>query len=268
MRQGLTARMERSVAPDDAMTLEIVTLRERPELRSLIFADHFQQALFPEFMRHDPVAWLYYAPHCLDRYLDYVLVGRLGGEVVARAFSVPFRLGDEDRHELPDGGWDAVIRWAHEDHSRGRAANAVSALEIGIAPHARGAGRSRQMLEAMKANTRARGFSDLYAPVRPNEKHRVPFMSMSDYVARARGDGLPEDAWLRTHVRVGGRVVKIAPYAMTIVGSLREWAQWTGLTFTHTGPVAIEGALSPVMISIEGDIGVYVEPGVWVHHAL
>ena len=219
-------------------------------------------------MRHDPTAWLYYASPCLDHYLDYVLVGLIGGKVVARAFSVPFRFGDGDRRELPDGGWDAVIRWAHDDRLGRHTANAVSALEIGIAPQARGAGLSRQMLEAMKANTRALGFSDLYAPVRPNEKHRVPHLSMSDYVARTRADGLPEDAWLRTHVRVGGRIVKVAPYAMTIVGNLRDWAQWTGLTFTHSGPVAIAGALSPVTISVEHDVGVYVEPNVWVHHAV
>jgi hypothetical protein len=36
---------------------------------------------------------------------------------IARACSMPFTFGDGLRGctELPDGGWDAVIRWAHDD---------------------------------------------------------------------------------------------------------------------------------------------------------
>jgi hypothetical protein len=211
---------------------------------------------------------LYYAAGTLDRYLDFVLVGLDGGKVVARAFSVPFAFGIEGRRELPDAGWDAVIRWAHEDHLAGREPNAVSALEISLVPQARGAGHSRTMLDAMKANARAHGFADLYAPVRPNEKHLQPLTPMSFYVGQLRTDGLPADAWLRTHVRIGGRIVRVAPCSMTIVGTIEEWSRWTGMTFDRSGQHAVEGALTPVTISLEHDYGIYVEPNVWVHHPL
>ena len=111
-------------------------------------------------------------------------MGLEDGQVVARAFSVPFCFGIEGRTELPDAGWDAVIRWAHEDHVLGRKPNAVSALEISLLPRMRGAGHSRTMLAAMKANARARGFADLYAPLRPNQKHLRPHVSMAEYVSR------------------------------------------------------------------------------------
>ena len=91
---------------------------------------------------------------------------------------------------------------------------------------------------------------------------------MKDYLGAERADGLPSDAWLRTHVRVGGRIVKIAPYAMTIVGTVAQWSKWTGKTFETSGVVAVAGALSPIHICLEQDYGVYIEPGVWVHHAL
>jgi len=249
--------------------LEIVTLRERPELRAAIFAAEMQLSLWPEFMRHDPVADLYFARQALDRYLDFVLVGLDdNGEVVARAFSVPFCYGVEHRAELPDAGWDGVIRWAHEDHLAGRKPNAVSALEISLKPRMRGGGNSRAMLAAMKANAKARGFADLYAPLRPNQKHLQPHVPMADYIAQKRADGLPTDAWLRTHLRDGGRVVKIAPCSMTIVGTVAEWSRWTGMTFAASGHYAVEGALTPVTISLEHDQGIYVEPNVWVHHPL
>jgi GNAT superfamily N-acetyltransferase len=250
------------------MPLQVFTLRERPELRPVVFAASFSLAIGPEYMLHDPAARLYYPPPFLDRYLDFALAGVDGDEVVARAFSVPFAFGMPDRAELPDGGWDEVIRWAHEDLHVERKPSAVCALEICVLPHVRSQGISRLMLDAMKANARARGFSDLFAPVRPSQKHLQPFTPIGDYVNESRPDGLPHDAWLRTHVRVGGRIVKIAPHAMTIVGTVAQWSQWTGMTFEKSGVVAVTGALSPINICLEQDYGVYVEPGVWVHHAL
>jgi GNAT superfamily N-acetyltransferase len=248
------------------MTLEIFTLSERPDLRQKVFSAAFQPPSWPEFLLHDPAAHLYFAAPYFDRYCDYAFAAVESGLVVARAFSVPFAFGIAGRSELPDGGWDEVIRWAHEDHSLGRRATAVSALEISLLPPARGRGFSSVMLEAMRRNTRALGFGDLYAPVRPTHKDRQPFTAMRDYVAATRPDGLPQDPWLRTHVRAGGTIVKIAPHAMTIVGTLAEWAAWTGLSFDRSGSVAVDGGLAPVHVSVEQDHGVYVEPGVWVHH--
>src|SRR3954466_10969631 len=96
------------------MALDMMTLRERADLRAAIFADAMQLALWPEFMRHDPVAGLYFGDAALDRYLDFVLVGLDGSEVVARAFSVPFCFGIEARTELPDAGWGGTRRRGRE----------------------------------------------------------------------------------------------------------------------------------------------------------
>ena len=124
------------------------------------------------------------------------------------------------------------------------------------------------MLQAMKANASALAFPDLYVPLRPNEKHRQPHLPMAEYVKQVRADGLPADAWLRTHVRAGGRIVKIAPCSMTIVGTVAEWARWTAMKFSDSGSFTVDGALAPVKISLEHDQGVYVEPNIWVHHML
>src|SRR5215467_6903184 len=151
------------------MPLEVFTLRERPDLRPAVFATNFGPSIWPEYMLHDSVAPLYFS--FLDRYLDFILVGVEDDKVVARGFSVPFAFNIPGREDLPDGGWDEVIRWAHEDFDTQRKFTAVSALEISLLPQARGQGNSRRMLEAMKANSHKRGFGDLFAPVRPNQKH-------------------------------------------------------------------------------------------------
>ena len=212
------------------LDLEIFTLRERPDLRPAIFLPDLQ-SVWPEFMRHDATAKLYFAPSQFEAYLDYAFAGVADGKVVARAFSVPFAFNVDGRDELPDGGWDEVIRWAHEDRMIGRASTALSALEITLVPEARGGGNSIALLNAMKCCARANGYKALFAPVRPNQKHLRPHISMREYISEIHADGLPADPWLRIHLRAGGRVVKIAPYSMTIIGSIADWSTWTGATF-------------------------------------
>jgi hypothetical protein len=97
-----------------APQLDIFTLAQRPELRPRIFSAEFAAAV-PEFMRHDPTAELYYASPHFDRYLGFALAALNRDEpdrVVARALSVPFafRDGTAGREELPDSGWDEIIR--------------------------------------------------------------------------------------------------------------------------------------------------------------
>ncbi|MGE5268479.1 MAG: hypothetical protein ACM3JG_02280 [Thiohalocapsa sp.] len=254
----------------EAERLAVATLGERPELRAQVFSAEFAAAV-PEFLRHDPAAELYYADRAIDRYLDFALAAvdtAEPGRVIARAFSVPvaFRDGTKGRNELPDGGWDAVLRWADADWRAGRRATVVSALEIIVLPPYRGRGVAPLVLSAMIANTWARGFADLYAPLRPSDKHKEPLTPFAEYVARTRPDGLPHDTWLRTHVRAGGRVVKPAPCSMVIAGTLAEWSAWTGLDFAASGALVLPGALTPVHVSQEQDHAVYVEPNLWVHH--
>ena len=255
-----------------AAGLAVATFAQRPDLLKKVFDPEIQSAV-PEFMRHDPVGALYYGDEQLDCYREFGLVAidpAQPDQPVARAFSVPFafRDGTKGREELPDGGWDEVIRWADEDRRAGRPATTVSALEIMVAPRLQRQGTSRLMLTALRDNARRLGFADLHAPLRPTDKHHEPLTPFADYVARQREDGLPHDSWVRTHIRAGGRIVKIAPCSIVIAGRIAEWSQWTGIGFTLSGPTIVPGALSPIHVSLEQDHAVYVEPNLWVHHRL
>jgi GNAT superfamily N-acetyltransferase len=252
--------------------LAVFPLSQRPELRGQAFSAEFAAAV-PEFMRHDPTGALYYEDRALDRYLDYVLVAADRddpGRVIARGVAVPFAFGDArlGRAELPDAGWDAVIRWAHADWLDGRLADAVSALEIMVLAPYRGCGVSVLMLRAMRDNAARLGFADLYAPVRPTEKHRQPLMPFAEYAALKRADGLPRDPWVRAHVRLGATIVKVAPCSMTIAGTLADWSRWTGLALDRSGEAIVPGALSPLHVSREQDHAVYIEPNLWMHHRI
>jgi hypothetical protein len=87
------------------MSLEIFRLRDRPDLIPSVFSDEMD-AVWPEFMQHDAAAKLYFGQPHFTNYLDYAFVCLSDGEVVGRAFGVPFAFDVEGRTELPDGGWE------------------------------------------------------------------------------------------------------------------------------------------------------------------
>jgi GNAT superfamily N-acetyltransferase len=195
-----------------AESLVVTTFAERPDLLAKVFEPEIQSAV-PEFMRHDPTGAFYYADGNLERYLEYGLVAvdpAAPYRPVARAFSVPFafRDGARGREVLPDGGWDQVIRWGHRDRLAGIPSTAISALEIMVAPRLQGRGVAGVMLGALCDNARRLGFAELYAPLRPTDKHREPLTPFADYAARRRADGLPHDSWVRAHLRLGAEIVK------------------------------------------------------------
>jgi GNAT superfamily N-acetyltransferase len=251
--------------------LELVALRARPDLLAQVFSPAIQ-GTWPEFMQHDATALLYFGKPHLDAYLDtaFAVVDPTRPQVaVGRTFAVPFAsAGVPGREELPDAGWDGVIRWAHEDRALGRPADALSALDITLRPSHRGRGASRRVLDALRGRAAALGYKRLFAPVRPTAKHLEPFTPMAEYVARTTAEGLPADPWLRVHARAGGRIVKVAPTSMVVAGSLADWRRWTAMDFSASGPVAVPGALVPVHVSLEQDHAVYVEPNVWVRHTV
>ncbi|WP_328494545.1 N-acetyltransferase [Streptomyces sp. NBC_00414] len=247
------------------MVLRIASLAERPEMYDAVtgMAD-----TWPEFVRNDLVGNAHYGR--IARELpEYVLFAEdESGEVVAHAYSVPFALGDEGAGALPARGWDEVLVWAFGDLRSGVTPDTVSAISIVVAPHAQGTGLSARMLSAMRDNARAKGFGAVVAPVRPSAKHLEPRTAMEEYAFRMRDDGLPHDPWLRVHVRAGARIEAVAPASMTVAASLDEWRAWTGLPFDKEGQVEVPGALVPVHSEPSLGYAVYVEPNVWVRHAL
>ncbi|WP_399926061.1 N-acetyltransferase [Streptomyces kanamyceticus] len=248
------------------MDLKITTLAERPELAGPLWS---MAEDWPEFILHDPVGWSLIGRIVADL-PEYVLVAtdEDSAKVVARAFSVPLALRPRGEPALPDGGWDQVLLWAFSDLRHGKEPDTVSAIEITVDEAARGKGVSARMLTAMRDNARARGFREVVAPVRPNAKHLEPATPIDEYAHRTREDGLPHDPWLRVHVRAGGVIEKVAHASMTVSGSTAQWREWTGLPFDKEGPVEVPGALVPVHCEPERGYGVYVEPNVWVRHAL
>jgi GNAT superfamily N-acetyltransferase len=260
------ARPDRAVLLG-AVNLTVASLAERPDLAPL-FADF--PGAWPEFMHQDPVSPLLYdaagadfAPFCLVAWDEDA-----PERAVARACSLPFTWAGDPDHDLPAGGYDAVILSATHDRLAGRRGNLVAAVEVLVRPDLRGRGLSGRLVEAVRRNAARLGYGSVVVPVRPNGKHAHQDMPMTGYARWTRDDGLPVDPWLRVHVRAGARIVGVAPRSMTLAGTLDEWREWTGLPFDVAGPVKVPEALVPVHCDLDQGYAVYVEPNVWVHHRL
>ena len=245
--------------------MDVVNLATRPDLWNALWS--FATA-WPQFMLNDPVGELMADVARLHPALQLLGLDE-AGEVIAKAMCVPIEWDASQAWEtLPDRGWDAVLENGVALGRRGERSEVVSALEITIQPHLRGTGLSSVMLAAMRDAAAGTGAKHLVAPVRPSAKSDVPHEPISSYAFRTRDDGLPVDPWMRVHARAGATTVKVAPISMVIPGTLDDWRLWTGLPFDQSGQVVVEGALVPVHVDLEQDHAVYVEPNVWMHHAL
>jgi GNAT superfamily N-acetyltransferase len=219
-------------------------------------------------MLQDPIANSHW--HDLfDRFIDYqfALLDTQSNRMAAMGNSLPF-YWDSDLSDLPEGGWDWVFLKAIEDHEHAVTPNIQSAIQIAIHPDYQSQGLSSRMVQAMRGIAKSKGFQYLVAPVRPSQKNKYPLTSIDDYVKWTNEDGLPFDAWLRVHARVGAKILKPCHEAMTICGKRAEWESWTGLKFPQSGEYYIPGALLPMKMDIEKDEGVYIEPNVWMVHAI
>jgi len=231
-------------------------------------AGEIAEISWPLFMLQDPVAGEHWH-ELFDRFEEYqfALLDIESNHMAAMANSVPF-YWDQPLEELPEGGWDWVFVKAVEDHKKGIVPNIQSAIQINIHPEYQSRGLSPMMINAMREIGKSKGFQDLVAPVRPNQKNQYPLISIDDYIQWTNSEGLPFDAWLRVHARAGARIIKPCHEAMKITGTLTNWEEWTGLKFPQSGQYIIPGALNPITVDHEKDEGIYIEPNVWMQHSI
>jgi GNAT superfamily N-acetyltransferase len=212
------------------------------------------RAAWPTFLLHDPLSNEYW--------------GRLYSE--RREFQ--FALVEEDEvlaegNAIPVAGMPAGWRDAFPNGFGDGEPDRLCALAILVGLDHHGKGLSQVMLGHMRELAAGQGW-ELVAPVRPTWKTRYPLTPIERYASWRRDDGLLFDPWLRVHERLGAEVIGVGIEAMRIPGSVAEWEEWAGMAFPESGDYVVPGALAPVQIDRERDEGLYVEPNVWMRHAV
>ncbi|MFF3563045.1 GNAT family N-acetyltransferase [Streptomyces sp. NPDC002574] len=242
-------------------TTEITTTSERPDL--------YQQAkdalrdVWPAFVLHDPFSKTYRrrATTCFPRF-DVLLVR--DGEVVANAAGVALRW-DGDVDTLP-AGYDGALEQAVTEHEASVAPDTLCIMVATVLPGHAGRGLAGAALTALRERAAEAGLRRVIAPVRPALKARYPLTSMEDFAGWTRDDGLHLDPWIRTHQRLGARVLAPAPRSMVVPGTVAQWEQWAAMAFPQTGRYVVPDALDPVEIDRERDQGLYAETNLWMRH--
>jgi GNAT superfamily N-acetyltransferase len=144
--------------------------------------------------------------------------------------------------------------------------NTLSALAALVTPSHQRRGLSTRILRTMRSLAEERDIHSLVAPVRPTLKSSYPLTPFERYVGWERDDGSPFDPWLRVHWRLGAEFLKIMPESLTVTGTVAEWEEWTGMGFPESGEYVVPGALQPITIDREQNVGTYSDPNVWMRH--
>ena len=248
----------------DTDRFQVIAPLIRADYRDLVRG--LTKIAWPEFMLHDQVAselW----HELLDRFPEYqlALYDTENKRVAAMGNSFPLRWEDS-LEDLPEDGWDWVFVKAVKDHKQGLSSNYHCAIQAVIHPEYRGHGLSARIIEAVRAVSKAKDLQALIIPIRPSEKSKYPLTSIDDYITWKNEEELPFDAWIRVHVRLGGKIIKTCHESKTIRGTRAEWEEWTGLKFPQSGEYVLADALVPIEMNVERDEGIYIEPNVWMVH--
>ena len=215
---------------------------------------------WPEFLRHgDLSSW----DKIYDKLSDFVLLLIDSNEDLAGAgFTIPVSWSGKIE-DLPVSIESIIIKGLVASDQSPNTLMAIAAL---VDNQYRGQNLSSEILKQMKNLARQYALQDLLVPVRPTWKARYPLQSIESYASWRRADGRYYDPWLRTHERLGAEFLKCVDSTLKVEGSIEDWQAWTNMVFPESGHYIVEGALQPITIKVESDIGVYHDPNVWMQH--
>ena len=241
------------------MDFEIYTLKERPELLKNCL-ELFEKCWSP-FMIKAKTKENYGGGRLLAEFSKYNFAMMLNNKLIAMGESIPF-FWDATLEGLPEG-WDDVVKKGSENTTP---PNTLSALSITIHPDFRGKGLAGVILKKMRESVLNNDLKHLIVPLRPTFKSLYPLTKFEEYVKWCRDDGEHFDPWIRTHMRLGAKILKPATKSMDIKATIQDWENWTGMKFHESGDYIVKNALAPIQIDKDANIGRYVEPNLWMQH--
>ena len=194
----------------------------------------------------------------------HIVLVKDGEYPVAAGWGVPIRWSG-DVGGLPSGYTDSLRRALDLRAEDGQPDTLVICAGV-VHPEHKGSGIATSLIRALIDLAGRGGLSKVIAPLRPTLKHRYPLTDIGEYSTWTRTDGLPFDPWLRLHVRMGARILTMAPQSQTMTGTTTQWESWTDMAFPASGDYVIPEGLAVLRIDRGQDRGEYVEPNVSVQH--
>lgn len=249
------------------MNYKITNLKERPDLFEK--QDQIGSEAWPEFMLQDEIAHKYWMDF-IEAYADLqILIISDDGkdEIYAIINTIPLYF-DQPLDKLPDEGWDWGVEKGVLDYKNKLKPNYLMGIQVIINKKYQGKGLSGVAVDEMLNYSKAKGFNNLIIPIRPSLKEKYPLISTKEYIGWQNDRGELFDPWLRAHQRKGAKIVSVCSKAMRITGTKEDWENWTGVIFKTSGDYIIPGALLPINYNEKKDLGIYIEPNVWIVHEI
>ncbi len=170
--------------------------------------------------------------------------------------------------ELPDEGCDwALAKWL-EDREQNRLPNALCVVSISILPEYQGKNLSQYLIGYMKELAQYHGLNSLIMAARPSLKYLYPLIPIERYITWRDKNGLIFDPWLRVNVKHGAKIAGICFKSTTINDTIDGWEDRVGMRFPETGDYIIPKGLVPVKIDYPNNMGIYIEPNIWLYYDL
>jgi hypothetical protein len=244
------------------MSYEIVTLNQRPYLAEQI--DRLSQEAWAEFLRNaDTLHWR----SLFSTFADFqVLLCAPADKVIAVGHTIPF-IWDGTINDLPCT-MNEIMERAVDAYQNRHQPTTLSAVAAIVARPFQRQGFSSAVLRAMKSVAVGHSLRSFIAPVRPTLKSSYPLTPIERYAQWKQADGSPFDPWLRVHWKLGAVQLQVMPKSMTVTGTVAEWEEWTGMTLPESGEYIISGALQPLVINREDNIGRCDDPNIWMRHSM
>lgn len=240
------------------MTIRADTLRNNSNYSERV--KELNKKSWPEFLLYgDTPSW----ERIYDEFSDFlVLLFDSNDHLAGAGFTIAV-IWDGKIDNLPDSIESIITNGLKTKDQSPNTLMAVAAL---VDNRYRGQNLSAEILKQMKNLAKHHGLKDLVVPVRPTWKARYPLQSIESYAGWQRADGLFYDPWLRTHQRLGAKFLKCVDSTYKVEGSIEDWQAWTGMVFPESGSYIVDGALEPITINVESNIGIYHDPNVWMQH--
>ncbi|WP_369309303.1 GNAT family N-acetyltransferase [Providencia rettgeri] len=248
--------------------INVVNYAQRPDL--IEECEQFLDRLWPPFMSQSAVSDEYWERLDEQPNNQFQFIATVNEKATERVIgiirSVPFLWPYGDFAKLVEMGWDDIFNFAMENQHDGEPY--ISALSVTVDPQYRGQQIPALLIEALKQAAKEYGAKAMIVPVRPTLKHRYPLQDFDEYCAWKNAQGEPFDPWIRTHWRLGATVLQSVHRSMVITGSITDWQSWTGMSFPQSGKYIIPNALVPVTVDVPHQKVEYIEPNLWMLHAL
>jgi len=167
--------------------------------------------------------------------------------------------------DLPNDGWDWLMKKGISDHENGIIPNCLGGLQIIVGKDNQGKGLSQIFIAEGKRLMTEKGFDYFALPIRPTFKHQYPFMPMKEYL-NFRKEKKVFDPWIRSHLKSNAKIIDVCSNSMNVKREITFWENLINKQITESGFYEVKGALNPVEINIDLNLGEYREENIWIYY--